>query len=59
MPFEPDFIRTEIDSQSYQISLHVDDERLADGLTIAELERRFWIVKSSSRIQKMRAVRVA
>ncbi|MCJ7435101.1 MAG: DUF4258 domain-containing protein [Anaerolineales bacterium] len=38
MPFEPDFIRAEIDNQSYQISMHADDERLADGLTIAELE---------------------
>ena len=38
MPFEPDFIRAEIDNQSYQISIHADDERLADGLTIAELE---------------------
>ena len=38
MPFVPEFIRAEIDSQSYQISVHADDERLADGLTIAELE---------------------
>jgi hypothetical protein len=38
MPFELDFIRAEISNQSYQISIHADDERLADGLTIAELE---------------------
>ncbi len=38
MPFEPEFIRGEIENQSYLISLHADDERLADGLTIAELE---------------------
>ncbi len=38
MPFEPEFIRSEIDNQSYIISLHADDERLADGLTMEELE---------------------
>ena len=38
MPFDPDFIRAEIGKQSYQISNHADDERLADGLTITELE---------------------
>jgi len=34
----PAFIRSEIENQAYQISLHADDERLADGLTIAEVE---------------------
>ncbi len=32
------FIRNEVESQVYQISLHADDERLADGLSMAELE---------------------
>ena len=30
-----DFIHNEIDKQSYEISLHADDERIADGLTIS------------------------
>lgn len=34
----PDFIRAEIEKQSYEISLHADDERIADGLTISQLE---------------------
>ena len=34
----PDFIRAEIEQQSYEISLHADEERLADGLTISDLE---------------------
>lgn len=38
MPLTPEFIRAEIENQTYQISLHADDERLADGLTIVELE---------------------
>lgn len=38
MPLTSAFIRSEIESQNYQISLHADDERLADGLSIAELE---------------------
>jgi hypothetical protein len=33
-----DFIRSEIESQNYELSLHADDERVADGLTIAQLE---------------------
>jgi len=33
-----DFIRAEIEQQSYEISLHADEERLADGLTISDLE---------------------
>jgi hypothetical protein len=32
------FIYNEIRSQSYEISLHADDERIADGLTVAQLE---------------------
>ena len=38
MSITPDFIRTEIVQQCYEISLHADDERLADGLTVAQLE---------------------
>jgi len=38
MSITPDFIRTEIRNQSYEISLHADDERIADGLTVADLE---------------------
>ena len=32
------FIRTEVENQTYDISIHADDERMADGLTVAELE---------------------
>ncbi len=32
------FIRSEIQQQIYEISLHADEERIADGLTIAQLE---------------------
>ena len=38
MPLMPDFIRREIENQTYLISTHADDERLADGLTILEVE---------------------
>lgn len=38
MSLTPEFIRAEIEKQTYQISLHADDERLADGLQIGELE---------------------
>jgi hypothetical protein len=34
----PDFIRAEIERQSYEISLHADEERLADILTVSDLE---------------------
>ena len=34
----PSFIRSEIDSQTYEISLHADDERLADSLTVSDVE---------------------
>jgi hypothetical protein len=33
-----DFIYREIEQQRYEISLHADDERLADGLTVIDLE---------------------
>ena len=33
-----DFIRNEIEKQSYEISLHADDERIADDLTVSQLE---------------------
>lgn len=33
-----DFIRTEIQNHHYEISLHADDERIADELTILQIE---------------------
>jgi len=33
-----DFICNEIEKQTYEISLHADDERIADGLTVSQLE---------------------
>jgi hypothetical protein len=33
-----DFIRREIKQRRYELSLHADDERLNDGLTILQLE---------------------
>lgn len=33
-----EFIQSEVESQSYEISIHADDERLADGLTLVEVE---------------------
>ncbi len=38
MTLSSDFIRSAVENQAYQISLHADDERLAEGLTILELE---------------------
>jgi hypothetical protein len=38
MSITPDFIRTEIEKPSYEISLHADDERIAEGLTVSQLE---------------------
>ena len=38
MRVTPDFIREEIERQSYEISLHADDERIAEGLTVTQLE---------------------
>ena len=32
------FIHDEIERQTYEISLHADDERIADGFTVSELE---------------------
>lgn len=32
------FIRTEIEQQTYELSIHADNERIADELTIAQLE---------------------
>jgi len=34
----PDFIHTEIKKQRYEISLHADDERIAEDLTVSQLE---------------------
>jgi hypothetical protein len=33
----PKFIKNEIVKQRYEISLHADDERIADGLTISHI----------------------
>jgi len=38
MPLTSDFISAAVKSQAYQISLHADEERLADGLVVEELE---------------------
>lgn len=38
MSIKPDFIRKEIESQNYEISLHADDERIAEELTVSQLE---------------------
>ena len=38
MSITPDFIRAEIEKQSYEISLHADDERIAEGLTVSQIE---------------------
>ena len=38
MSITSDFIRAEIEKQSYEISLHADDERIAEGLTVMQLE---------------------
>lgn len=38
MTITSDFIREEVEKQSYEISLHADDERIAEGLTISQLE---------------------
>lgn len=38
MNLTADFIQDEIRKQTYEISVHADDERLADGLSISELE---------------------
>lgn len=38
MSITPDFIHSEVKKQSYEISLHADDERVAEALTISQLE---------------------
>ncbi|MDZ4345895.1 MAG: hypothetical protein U1E51_26070, partial [Candidatus Binatia bacterium] len=38
MSITPEFIRLEIAKQTYEISLHADDERIADGLTVSQVE---------------------
>ena len=38
MSITSDFIRTEIEQQSYEIPIHADNERLVDGLTTSQLE---------------------
>ena len=38
MSITHDFIRNEIKKLTYEISLHADDERIADGLTVSQVE---------------------
>jgi hypothetical protein len=38
MSLSLDFIQAEISAQTYELSIHADDERLADHLTIAQVE---------------------
>jgi hypothetical protein len=38
MTITPDLIHVEIEKQTYEISLHADDERIAEGLTVSQLE---------------------
>jgi len=38
MSITTEFIRNQVENQTYEISLHADDERLADALTISQLE---------------------
>ena len=38
MPLSVEFIRESVSSEAYELSLHADDERLADGLTVREVE---------------------
>lgn len=37
-PLTPEFIAAEVRQQSYKLSAHADNERLADGLALEELE---------------------
>ena len=38
MSITPNFIRNEIEMQSYEIAIHADDERIADELSVSQLE---------------------
>lgn len=38
MSITSDFIRREIEKQTYEISIHADEERVAEGLTITQVE---------------------
>ena len=38
MSITVEFIRNEVENQTYEISVHADDERLNDELTIEEIE---------------------
>ena len=38
MPLSVEFIRDSVGSGAYGLSVHADDERLADGLTVREVE---------------------
>jgi hypothetical protein len=45
MSLTPEFIRSEVEKKTYRISIHADDERLADGLRIVELEFALKVMK--------------
>ena len=55
----PDFIRAEIEQQSYEISLHADEERLADGLTVSDRNLSCPIAQLSNNIQMIHEGKVA
>jgi hypothetical protein len=38
MSISPEFIRAEIAAQTYELSVHADDERLTDHLLLAQVE---------------------
>ena len=38
MPLTLEFIRSEVRNEQYEITLHADDERLHDNLTLDDLE---------------------
>ncbi|MBW2742638.1 MAG: DUF4258 domain-containing protein [Deltaproteobacteria bacterium] len=38
MSITTEFIRKEVENQSYEMSIHADDERLNDELTIEQIE---------------------
>lgn len=39
MSITPNFIRAEVKRQNYEISVHADQERFAEGLTLSQVEQ--------------------
>jgi len=39
MALSPVFIRREVEAESYVISLHADEERISEQLTVLQIER--------------------